>query len=140
MFVFLIYRHFWIFLLFFTWKLSRFFLDMEQNRKIYQNLVLSPEYVAVIFETLKSASTLLQVSSITYPLHIHSIVLIVFRKFRYPFLITISCEYHTTFLLMFQCPISVPFIHSSNCLWFVLQQNNKYKIFLGFHTTIRHFI
>ena len=45
------------------------FLDMEQNRKIYQNLVLSPEYVAVIFETLKSASTLLQVSSITYPLY-----------------------------------------------------------------------
>ena len=56
---------------------------MEQNRKIYQNLVLSPGYVAVIFKRLKSASTLLLVSSITYALY---------------------CLY---FLKMFQCPISV---------------------------------
>ena len=56
---------------------------MEQNRKIYQNLVLSPGYVAVIFKRLKSASTLLLVSSITYALY---------------------CLY---FLNMFQCPISV---------------------------------
>ena len=56
---------------------------MEQNRKIYQNLVLSPGNVAVIFKRLKSASTLLLVSSITYALY---------------------CLY---FLNMFQCPISV---------------------------------
>ena len=56
---------------------------MEQNRKIYQNLVLSPGYVAVIFKRLKSASTLLLISSITYALY---------------------CLY---FHEMFQCPISV---------------------------------
>jgi hypothetical protein len=56
---------------------------MEQNRNMYQNLVLSPGYVAVIFRRLKSASTLLLVSSITYALY---------------------CLY---FLKMFQCPISV---------------------------------
>ena len=50
---------------------------------MYQNLVLSPGYVAVIFRRLKSASTLLLVSSITYALY---------------------CLY---FLNMFQCPISV---------------------------------
>ena len=56
---------------------------MEQNRNMYHNLVLSPGYVAVIFKRLKSASTLLLVSSITYALY---------------------CLY---FLKMFQCPISV---------------------------------
>ena len=56
---------------------------MGQNRKNYQNLVLSPGYVAVIFKRLKSASTLLLVSSIAYALY---------------------CLY---FLKMFQCPISV---------------------------------
>ena len=56
---------------------------MEQNRNMYQDLVLSPGYVAVIFRRLKSASTLLLVSSITYALY---------------------CLY---FLKMFQCPISV---------------------------------
>ena len=67
----------------FHMKIIQVFLDMEQNRKIYQNLVLSPGYVAVIFKRLKSASTLLLVSSITYALY---------------------CLY---FLNMFQCPISV---------------------------------
>ena len=70
---------------------------MEQNRKIYQNLVMSPGYVVVIFETLKSASTLLQVSSITYPLYC---------CLNWEVLIKFSSEYHTIF---FQCSISTVF-------------------------------
>ncbi len=40
------------------------FLDIKQNKQIYQNLVLFPGHVVVIFKRLSSASTLLQVSSI----------------------------------------------------------------------------
>ena len=80
---------------------------MEQNRKIYQNLVLSPGYVAVIFKRLKSASTLLLVSSITYALY---------------------CLY---FLKMFQCPISVSlFILLTVCDLFSNKiRNTKYSLF-----------
>ena len=80
---------------------------MEQNRKIYQNLVLSPGYVAAIFKRLKSASTLLLVSSITYALY---------------------CLY---FLKMFQCPISVSlFILLTVCDLFSNKiRNTKYSLF-----------